>query len=68
MWLVATRLTVHQVPGISSAAAAANMSPLSGAIRGVGIAIDGPATGPERGRGIRMNQITDRYFDTLGIG
>src|SRR5262249_22128569 len=31
------------VPGVSSAGVAAGMSPLSGHIRGVGIAIDGPA-------------------------
>ena len=56
-----------QVPGVSSAAVAADMSPLSGAIRGVRIAIDGPAPGPEKGRGIRINQVTDRYFETIGI-
>jgi putative ABC transport system permease protein len=58
---------VHQLPGVSSAAIAAGMSPLSGRIRGVKIAIDGPAPGPVKGRGIRINQITDRYFETIGI-
>jgi predicted permease len=58
---------LHQVPGVSSAALAADMSPLSGAIRGVGMAIDGPAPGPEKGRGMRLNQVTDRYFETIGI-
>ena len=58
---------VDQVPGVSSAAVAADMSPLSGAIRGVQIAIDGPAPGPEKDRGIRINQVTDRYFETIGI-
>jgi putative ABC transport system permease protein len=58
---------VRQVPGVSSAAVTAGMSPLSGAIRGVKIAIDGPAPGPEKGRGIRIAQITDRYFETTGI-
>jgi predicted permease len=58
---------VHQVPGVSSAAVAGNMSPVSGAIRGVAIAIDGPAPGPEKKRGIRLNQVTDRYFETTGI-
>ena len=43
------------------------MSPLSGHIRGVKIAIDGPAPGPEKDRGIRINQVTDRYFETIGI-
>jgi predicted permease len=58
---------VHQVPGVSSAAVAAGMSPLSGRIRGVKIAIDGPTPGPEKDRGIRINQVTDRYFETTGI-
>jgi putative ABC transport system permease protein len=58
---------VHQVPGVSSAAVAAGMSPLSGRIRGVKIAIDGPTPGPEKDRGIRINQVTDRYFETVGI-
>ena len=57
---------VHQVPGVSAAAVAAGMSPLSGHIRGVKIAIDGPAPGPEKDRGIRINQVTDRYFETIG--
>ena len=58
---------VRQVPGVSAAAVAAGMSPLSGHIRGVRIAIDGPAPGPEKDRGIRLNQVTDRYFETIGI-
>ena len=58
---------LHQVPGVSSAGVAAGMSPLSGAIRGVKIAIDGPAPGPEKGRGIRLNHVTEGYFATLGI-
>ena len=58
---------VHQVPGVSAAAVAADMSPLSRNIRGVRIAIDGPTPGPEKNRGIRMNQVTDRYFETTGI-
>jgi predicted permease len=58
---------VHQVPGVSSAAAAAGMSPLTGRIRGVKIAIDGPTPGPEKDRGIRINQVTDGYFETIGI-
>ena len=58
---------VRQVPGVSSAAVAAGMSPLSGRIRGVKIAIDGPAPGPEKDRGIRINQVTDGYFETTGI-
>jgi predicted permease len=57
---------VNQVPGVSSAAAA-GMSPLSGRMRGVKIAIDGPTPGPEKDRGIRINQVTDRYFETTGI-
>ena len=58
---------VHQVPGVSSAGVAAGMSPLSGRIRGVKIAIDGPAPGPEKDRGIRINQVTEGYFETTGI-
>ena len=58
---------VNQVPGVTSAAAAAGMSPLSRRIRGVKIAIDGPTPGPETDRGIRINQVTDRYFATTGI-
>jgi predicted permease len=58
---------VHQVPGVSSGAVAAGMSPLSGRIRGVKIAIDGPTPGPEKDRGIHINQVTDRYFETTGI-
>ena len=58
---------LRQVPGVSSAGVAAGMSPLSGHIRGVKIAIDGPAPGPEKDRGIRINQVTDGYFETIGI-
>ena len=58
---------VREVPGVSSAALAADMSPLSRRIRGVGLAIDGPAPGPEKDRGIRLNQVTDSYFETTGI-
>jgi predicted permease len=58
---------VHQVPGVSSAGVAAGMSPLSGLIRGVKIAIDGPVPGPEKDFGIRINHVTDRYFETIGI-
>ncbi len=58
---------VYELPDVSSAAAAAGMSPLTGRIRGVKIAIDGPAPGPRKDRGIRINQVTDRYFETTGI-
>ena len=58
---------VRQVPGVSSAGVAAGMSPLSGHIRGVRIAIDGPAPGPEKDRGIRLDHVTDGYFETIGI-
>jgi predicted permease len=58
---------VYQVPGVSSAAVAAGMSPLTGRIRGIKIGIVGAAPGPEKGRGIRINQVTDRYFETTGI-
>jgi predicted permease len=43
------------------------MSPLTGRIRGVKIAIQGPTPGPEKDRGIHINQVTDRYFETIGI-
>src|SRR5204862_4740092 len=39
---------VHHLPGVSLGALGAGMSPLSGRIRGVKIAIDGRATGPEK--------------------
>jgi predicted permease len=57
---------VREVPGVSSAAVA-TMSPLSGRDRGVKIEIHGPVQGPERDRGIGINQVTDRYFETTGI-
>jgi predicted permease len=57
---------VREVPGMSSAAVA-TMNPLSGRDRGVKIAIHGPAPGPEEDRGIHINQVTDRYFETTGI-
>ena len=57
---------VHQVPGVTSAAVA-TMNPLLGYDRGVAIAIQGPAPGPETQRGIHINQVTDRYFRTTGI-
>lgn len=58
---------VQHVPGVSSAAVAAGMSPLSRNIRGVRLAIDGPAPGLEKGRGIRLAHVTHRYFETTGI-
>jgi putative ABC transport system permease protein len=57
---------VREVPGVSSAAVAA-MNPLSGWFRGVRIAIHGPVQGPEKDRGISINQVTDGYFETAGI-
>jgi predicted permease len=57
---------VGEVPGVSSAAVAA-MNPLSGWFRGVKIAIHGPVQGPEKDRGISLNQVTDGYFDTTGV-
>jgi predicted permease len=57
---------VREVPGVSSASVAA-MNPLSGWFRGVGIAIHGPVQGPEKDRGISINQVTDGYFETTGI-
>ena len=58
---------VYQVPGVSSAALAAGMGPLTGNIRGIKIGIIGAAPGPEKGRGVRINQVTERYFETTGI-
>ena len=57
---------VREVPGVSSAAVA-TMNPLSGWFRGVKIAIHGPVQGPEKDRGISINQVTDGYFETTGI-
>jgi predicted permease len=58
---------VDHVPGVSSAAIASGMSPLSGHIRGVKVEIDGPAAGSVKDRGIRLAHVTDRYFETTGI-
>jgi predicted permease len=57
---------VREVPGVSSAAVAA-MNPLSGWFRGVGIAIHGPVQGPEKDRGVSLNQVSDGYFEATGI-
>ena len=57
---------VREVPGVSSGAVA-TMNPLSGWYRGVKIAIQGPLQGPEKDRGISINQVTDGYFETTGI-
>jgi predicted permease len=57
---------VREVPGVSSAAVA-TMNPLSGWFRGVKIEIHGPVQGPEKDRGISINQVTDGYFETTGI-
>jgi predicted permease len=57
---------VHELPHVASAAAA-TLHPLSGRDRGVKIEIQGPAPGPEKDRGIHINQVTDRYFATTGI-
>jgi predicted permease len=57
---------VREVPGVSSAAVAA-MNPLSGWFRGVRIAIHGPVQGPEKDRGVSLNQVTDGYFEATGI-
>jgi predicted permease len=43
------------------------MNPLSGWFRGVKIAIHGSTQGPEKDRGISVNQVTDGYFETTGI-
>jgi len=43
------------------------MNPLSGWFRGVKIAIQGRVQGPEKDRGISVNQVTDGYFETTGI-
>ena len=43
------------------------MNPLSGRLRGVKIAIHGPAPGSEKSHGIRLNHVTHRYFETTGI-
>jgi predicted permease len=57
---------VNEVPGVSSAAVA-TMNPLSGWHRGVKIEIHGTVEGPEKDRGISINQVTDGYFETTGI-
>ena len=57
---------VREVPGVSSASVAA-MNPLSGWYRGVKITIHGPVRGPEKDRGISINQVTEGYFETTGI-
>jgi predicted permease len=57
---------VRDLPGVSSASVGA-MNPLSGWFRGVKIAIHGSTQGPEKDRGISVNQVTDGYFETTGI-
>jgi predicted permease len=57
---------VYQAPGVTTAAVA-TMNPLLGYDRGVAIAIQGPAPVPDKNRGIHINQVTDRYFQTTGI-
>jgi hypothetical protein len=54
------------LPGVSSAAAS-TMNPLSGRDRGVVIAIEGESSASERDRGIHINHVTARYFETMGI-
>src|SRR3954469_3824600 len=58
---------VSALPGIR-AAAVATMIPLSGRDRGVVMAVTGVPKAPGQDRGIHVNQITDRYFDVVGIG
>ena len=57
---------VQEVPGVTSAAAS-NMNPLSGWHRGVAIKIHGAVPGTEKDRGIGVNEVSDRYFETVGI-
>jgi putative ABC transport system permease protein len=57
---------VREAPGVSSAAVA-TMNPVSGWFRGVRIAIHGPVRGPEKDRGISLNQVSEGYFETTGI-
>jgi predicted permease len=57
---------VREVPGVTSASASI-MNPLSGWQRGVSIAILGPHQGTEKDRGIAINEVTDGYFETVGI-
>jgi predicted permease len=58
---------VSVLPGIR-AAAGATMIPLTGRDRGVVMAITGVPKRPGQDRGIHVNEITDRYFDVVGIG
>ena len=57
---------VSQAPGVASAAVA-TMNPLLGYDRGVAIAIQGQSAATEKNRGIHINHVTDRYFQTIGI-
>ena len=57
---------VSAQPGVT-AAAVSTMNPLSGRDRGVRIAIKGDSPAPERDRGIHINHVTARYFETVGI-
>ena len=56
---------VALLPGVS-APAVATMMPLTGRDRGVSIAIEGVPI-PRGRRGIHINHVTARYFETLGI-
>lgn len=55
---------VRALPGVESAAVAA-VTPFSGAVRGVRLIVIGPSI--QGDAGIRLNQVTPAYFDTLRI-
>ena len=58
---------LSNLPGIR-AAAVGTLMPLTGRNRGVVMAVTGVPKRAGQDRGIRVNEITDRYFDVVGIG
>jgi len=57
---------VERVAGVRSVSLT-TLSPLDGNDRGVAIVVSGFTERSNEDRGIRMNQVTPRYFETFGI-
>ena len=55
-----------QLPGVRSAAVS-TLVPLSGRDRGVKLWAEGGEPFPDSEHGIRLNQVSARYFETLGL-
>jgi putative ABC transport system permease protein len=59
-------MRVERLPGVRSAMLT-TLSPISRADRGVAIEVAGFSPGSDRDKGIRLNQISPGYFQTLGV-